>query len=364
MLRVLIFIALSFGLAKASCAQIPQISSGIRVMMSAGYTYDDLRKTNPDVPSFIIFSQPIIESVISTESGKSFKTPTDLLQFFSSLPSTLKGSGLWVTRLSNGSPRNKSDHDRISALIDGALGMDFPIFICETKQAKKNVHTWLVAWECNMEFPRKEQPFICEPGDKAKQPGPPLWDCVELLSTVAENRKANTENTSASDDYNFKGIYVTQPGVTMPMKFDCKSDADCSLEVTSSYKGKPLSDLTKYSGARHLKDLEQVRYSYNYARDRRAMKPTDPRHVEMLSQLEPLFLKNPEITVCIDLVPEHPKYVVACKLSSSPWNLPAILYFWKTLDSCGTLFCGFQFLPLVEDTTYARETSQAGELKR
>lgn len=205
-----------------------------------------------------------------------------------------------------------------------------------------------------MEFPKKEQPFICEPSDKAKQPGPPMWDCSALPSTVTENLTANTDNASASDNHNFKGIYVTQPGASTPMRFHCTLDSDCSLEITGSYKGKPVYDVTKYSGVRRLKDIEQVRYSYNYARDRRAMKPTDPRHVEMLSQLEPLFSKNPEITDCINLRPEQPQYEVACKLSSSPWNTPTILYFWKTLNSCGPLFCGFEFSALVEDTAHAQ----------
>jgi hypothetical protein len=255
--------------------------------------------------------------------------------------------------MSNGSARSQSDNDRIAALVDGASGRDFPIFVCDVRQPQRNVHTWLVAWECNMEFPQRDSPFICEPSDEAKQPGPPLWSCAELSSPTKSSVAVATGATSAANGLSFRGTYVANTSLYQSMTLQCISDTDCSLEVTVSFNGKPLSDRTEYSGVRRLEDIEQIRHAYNYARERSKQKPESSRDTEMLRQLEPLFSKNPEITACIDLDPKQPQSVAACKLNSSPWNSPTILYFWK-LKSCGPLFCGFQFLPLHENAQYAR----------
>jgi hypothetical protein len=192
MLRALLMLYLLSCVVPTSLAQVPQISDGTRVFMSPGYHFDEGRKTNPDLPSFSVVSQPILADILPKDSGKVFKEPDDLLQFYRALPVPIRVKGLWITRLSNGSPRNESDNDRIAAVVNGAAGQDFPVFTCEPREAKKNKHTWLVAWECGMEAPEKGVPFICEPSDKAKQPGPPLWSCTERLTAVP-NPSINTD---------------------------------------------------------------------------------------------------------------------------------------------------------------------------
>jgi hypothetical protein len=66
-------------------------------MMSAGYYYDEQRTTNPDIQSFMVLWQPILESVIPKDSGKALKTTLDVLRFFSDLPSPVRMKGLWIT---------------------------------------------------------------------------------------------------------------------------------------------------------------------------------------------------------------------------------------------------------------------------
>jgi hypothetical protein len=332
--RALILLIVLYSFVAMSFAETHQISNGVRVMMSAGYYYDEQRATNPDTQSFMVLSQPIIESVIPNESGKALRVPADVLQFFAALPAHAKVGGLWITRLSNGSPRNKSDNDRIASLVDGASKFDFPIFVCDARQAKRNVHTWLVAWECNMEFPKRESPFICEPSDEAKQPGPPLWSCTEIPSPAAPPVALSAEGASAGDGPRFRGAYIANTTLYKSMTLHCISDTNCTLEVTVDYKGRPISSEDKHSDARRLEDLGQVRSSYTYAKEHSNQNPANARDAEMLRQLEPLFSKNPEITACIDLDPKQPQLAVVCKLDSSPWNLPAILYFQK-LKTCG-----------------------------
>lgn len=165
-----------------SLANAQQISDGVRVMMGApGLNDEQHNKINPAIHPFIILSQPIVESVIPPNSMQKFKRPTDVLQFFSKLPPSIRRNGLWVTWMKN-IPLNESDNGQITAMVKEATGMDFPIFTCQPRKATKNTNTWLVAWECNMAFPQKGMPFICEPSDQAKTPGPPLWNCTNDLT--------------------------------------------------------------------------------------------------------------------------------------------------------------------------------------
>lgn len=165
-----------------SLVHAQQISDGVRVMMCvSGLNDEQHNKINPAIHPFIILSQPKIESVIPPNSMQKFKRSTDVLLFFAKLPPAIRGNGLWVTWMKN-IPRNESDNDQITAMIDGAKGLDFPIFICQPRKATKNVETWLVAWECNMAFPKKGEPFICEPSEQAKISGPPLWNCTNYLT--------------------------------------------------------------------------------------------------------------------------------------------------------------------------------------
>ncbi len=181
MTRIIYFIIFSSFLASFSLAHGQQISEGVRVMIGASLNDEQRNEINPAIHPFIILSQPIFRSKIPPESMQKFNNSTDRLQFFARLPTAIRENGLWVTRMRN-IPITKSDNDLINSIVDGATGMDLPIFICKGKTATKNVHTGLTAWECNMEFPRKGEQFICEPSDEVKAPGLSLWNCTNNLA--------------------------------------------------------------------------------------------------------------------------------------------------------------------------------------
>jgi hypothetical protein len=171
-------------------------------------------------------------------------------------------------------------------------------------------------------------------------------------SSICLAQKSASAN--AGGNLGFKGAYsaTTKPSESMTLR--CISDSDCTLEVVAAFDGKPESSQMKFPSARRLENVEQVRYAYNYARERSTKKPTNPRDEAMLKQLEPLFARNPEIVGCLDLDPQQPQYVVACKFSPSPWKVDAVIIFGTVLAGCGPLFCRFELIPFLETSSYAK----------
>jgi hypothetical protein len=92
MLRALLMLYLLSCVVPTSLAQVPQISDGTRVFMSPGYHFDEGRKTNPDLPSFSVVSQPILADILPKDSGKVFKEPDDLLHIVELYRTTHSGT--------------------------------------------------------------------------------------------------------------------------------------------------------------------------------------------------------------------------------------------------------------------------------
>lgn len=162
-------------------ANPPQISQGVRVMMTSGSIYDEKIKTDPTMWSFFIPRQLEVlgADATSTSEGQPFSGPDEVLRFFTKLPQSIQERGLWVTPMGTGSV-TKSDSDRLSRLTNGAIQRNLPMFICKVPKEKKNRVSWLVAWECTQVSPKESlSSLICEPKNAPSPSGAPQWDCSE-----------------------------------------------------------------------------------------------------------------------------------------------------------------------------------------
>lgn len=153
--------------------------------------------------------------------------------------------------------------------------------------------------------------------------------------------------TLHSHSQGFTGWYKSPGTLNDALLLHCSSDTACELQMVSTVDGKASSSVMEYHQASPLKDIGQIQYAYEYARNHRNHPAATSEDKEMLKALEPLFQQeNVEFNHCLDLDPNLPKYMVACKLTSSPWAKPTVIFFGTQLtDNCGA-FCRFTLLPL------------------
>jgi len=150
-----------------------------------------------------------------------------------------------------------------------------------------------------------------------------------------------------SHSQDFTGWYISPGTSNDALMLYCSSNTACELQMVSAVDGKASSSVMKYHQASPLKDTGQIQYAYEYARKHRNHPSASSEDREMLKALEPLFQQeNVKFNHCLDLDPNLPKYMVACKLTSSPWTKPTVIFFGTQLtDNCGA-FCRFTLLPL------------------
>lgn len=181
-----------------------------------------------------------------------------------------------------------------------------------------------------------------------------LFAASAIILTLTSCVSNPSQTTSSFNNPSFEGTYISQNETSNVIKLTCVSDKSCTLESTSTIDGKSYTDKKKYPAASRLTDLAQVKYAYDYAQENRNKPSTSPSDAQSIKQLEPLFDKNPAITNCIDLDPEYPKYMVACKVTPSPWSAPTVLLFGTVLANCGQHFCRFAIMPLFESAMRVR----------
>jgi len=174
--KIVLFVTLSCT-ALSALADTPQISRGVRVMMTSS-TYDVGKKDGPGNDSFGVLGQVDILGAANKTGALSLSGPKDVLKFFTSLPQEVQEKGLWITHIGV-SPTTQSDLNKLSELTDGATQRGLLMHICKARAAKTK-GTELVAWECNRVSPKKgTQSLICEPIKPTGPPWAPSWDCSE-----------------------------------------------------------------------------------------------------------------------------------------------------------------------------------------
>lgn len=179
-----------------------------------------------------------------------------------------------------------------------------------------------------------------------------------LALTACASGKLNTSSPNSgttalyTHSQDFTGWYVSSGTSKDKLVLHCSSNTACELQMVSVEDGKTSSNVKVYDNASPLEDTGQVEYAYEYAREHRNKPSTaSSTDKELLEALEPLFKQaNVEFKHCLDLDPNLPKYMVACKLTTSPWAKPTVIFFGTQLsDNCGA-FCRFTLLPLHELT--------------
>jgi hypothetical protein len=150
--------------------------------------------------------------------------------------------------------------------------------------------------------------------------------------------------TLHSHSQDFTGWYISPKMLGDALMLNCASNTACELQMID---GK--ASVMAYPQASPLEDTGQIQYAYEYAREHRNHPSATSMDKKMLEALEPLFQQtNVKFDRCIDLDPSLPKYMVACKLTSSPWAEPTVIFFATQLtDNCGA-YCRFSLLPLHE----------------
>jgi hypothetical protein len=158
-----------------------------------------------------------------------------------------------------------------------------------------------------------------------------------------------TKLYSYSPDFN--GMYISTgiPGLSLIMS--CASNTSCEIDEVEDSDGKPESGQMVYHNAAPLKDTGQLQFAFDYAYEHRNQSSASAEDKALLKSLEPLFKqKSVEFNNCIDLDPDTPKYMVACKLTSSPWEKPTILFFATLLENtsnCSGSFCRFMITSML-----------------
>lgn len=180
-----------------------------------------------------------------------------------------------------------------------------------------------------------------------------LMTCALLLTIAACASNKGGPRASRSDatlhaySQDFTGWYISPGTSNDALVLYCSSNTVCELQMVSAVDGKASSSVMQYHQASPLKDTGQIQYAFEYAREHRNHPSATSEDKKMLEALEPLFQQaNVEFNHCLDLDPNLPKYMVACKLTSSPWTKPTVIFFGTQLsDNCGA-FCRFTLLPL------------------
>lgn len=174
--KIILFATLSCT-ALSALADTPQISRGVRVMMTSS-TYEVSKKDDPKNYSFGVLGQVDILGVANKTGALQLSGPQDVLKFFTSLSPEVQEKGLWITHIGV-SPTTQSDLDKLSELSDGATQRGLLMHFCKARTATTK-GTGLGAWECNRVSPKKSaQPLICEPRIATGPSWAPLWDCSE-----------------------------------------------------------------------------------------------------------------------------------------------------------------------------------------
>lgn len=175
---------------------------------------------------------------------------------------------------------------------------------------------------------------------------------VLTIAACASNKEGSSASRSDSatlhsHSQDFTGWYISPGTSSDALVLYCSSNTACELQMVSAVDGKASSSVMQYHQASPLKDTGQIQYAFEYAREHRNHPSATSEDKKMLEALEPLFQQaNVEFNHCLDLDPNLPKYMVACKLTSSPWTKPTIIFFGTQLsDNCGA-FCRFTLLPL------------------
>ncbi len=176
--------------------------------------------------------------------------------------------------------------------------------------------------------------------------------CALSLTVAACASNKGGPNASATlhtHSQDFTGWYLSSGTTKDALVLHCSSNTACELQMVSVADGKASSDVIKYHQASPLENTGQVEYAYEYARKHRDHPTASSEDKELLKELEPLFQQpNVAFKHCLDLDPSLPKYLVACKLTTSPWAEPTVIFFGTQLtDNCGA-FCRFSLLPLHE----------------
>jgi hypothetical protein len=167
--KVLLGAALA-PVAAPSDAQTPQISEGVRVMMSVGEG-----KFGPERKRYMLIRQPPLYAYLPPETIRFFNAEREVVTFFEQLPATLKSQGLWITR--GGPPGSDTAEDRqhLAHLVDEAKLKGLSLYVCVPELLGESS---LVGWACQMAIPESsKEAILCTPRDRPHF-GHPWWDCA------------------------------------------------------------------------------------------------------------------------------------------------------------------------------------------
>ena len=144
-------------------AQAPQISAGVRVMMST------------DESRYVLLRQPPLFEHLKPDAMHVFVKNVELLDFFQRLPPSVQQLGLWMTRFVVPEGKAEDDRQRVERLAAEASRRNVLLYICEPRAPEKG---YLVAWDCKQRSPEESARTIsCEPRLEPRQDHP-WWDCT------------------------------------------------------------------------------------------------------------------------------------------------------------------------------------------
>jgi hypothetical protein len=171
--KVLLATMLS-SVAAAAAAQIPQISEGVRVMMSVGKG-----KFGPEENRYMLIRQPPLYTYLPPETILFFNAESEVIAFFAQLPATLKSQGLWITRGGPVEMETAEDRQHLIQLVREARLKGLSLYVCEGELSGDSP---LLAWACQIESPGSSRKgVLCAPREKPHL-GHPWWDCASRES--------------------------------------------------------------------------------------------------------------------------------------------------------------------------------------
>ena len=150
-------------------AQSPQISEGVRAMMFV----DKGVKFGPDDSRYMLGRQPPVYDYMKPGTTHFFKADSELIHFFETLPQSVQGRGLWITKAVPPDGETDNDRDRVAQLIKEASSKNLLLYVCNPMPDDKEI----IGWGCTKQSPQRSPELIsCAPRAKPHL-GHPWWDC-------------------------------------------------------------------------------------------------------------------------------------------------------------------------------------------
>lgn len=142
-------------------------------------------------------------------------------------------------------------------------------------------------------------------------------------------------------------IKMSNPGNSLYIQLDCKSDVSCTLTTTSQQgSNQPTTDKQSLNQITHLQNLTEANYALKYAIEQQSNTIKSKEFSEPMEKLRPVLSTNPSIEKCWDLNYPSPTYMLACSLNGNSSNKYNLYLFGALLSNCGEAYCRYVIYPM------------------